>query len=396
MLAPWYVSREPTGIRRAEADERWRWLTMRGLTWILCACGALAWLPTAPARGGERPIVAVFQIEDRSGQLDAATLDQLTDYLGSLMARKGYQVVPRSQLKERLLEAKKGSYRACYDESCQIEVGKELAAQKSLASQVLKLGSRCTVTLNLFDLKRSASEGAGTASDSCEVDKVVDSLKLAVDDLLGGGTVPGPTAAGKEPGAGGGLEWVMSRPAGVEFAKSEVTVAQYKACVEAGKCSAPKTGGDCNWDQAGRDAHPINCVDWDQATAFCGWAGGRLPTEREWYAEASESGKRKFAWGDELVSCERAIWKQGGSGCGKNSTWPVCSKAAGHSVSGLCDLAGNVWEWTSSSEGRSRVVLGGSWDNDIPVMLRASARRLSAPANRYGSYGFRCGRSAKP
>jgi len=160
---------------------------------------ALALLWAAAALAQDRPIVAVFQIEDRSGKLDAKTLDQLTDYLGSLMARKGYQVVPRSQLRERLLEAKKGSYKACYDESCQIEVGKELAAQKSLASQVLKLGSQCMVTVNLFDLKRSASDGAGTASGRCEVDEVVGSLKKAVDDLLGGGTMPGPEAATEGP-----------------------------------------------------------------------------------------------------------------------------------------------------------------------------------------------------
>ncbi len=140
----------------------------------------------------DRPIVAVFQIEDKSGTLTSRALDQLNDYLGSLLANKGYQVVPRSQLRKRLLETKKGTYKECYDESCQIEVGKELAAQKSLASQILKLGSRCKVTLSLFDLRKAASEGAGTASGGCSEDAVVESLEKAVVNLFEG--VNGPSA----------------------------------------------------------------------------------------------------------------------------------------------------------------------------------------------------------
>ena len=56
---------------------------------------------------------------------------------------------------------------------------------------------------------------------------------------------------------------------------------------------------------------------------------------------------------------------EGGSGCGKNRTWPVCSKRRGDSVSGLCDMGGNVWELTSSIYGsghEERVLRGGSWN----------------------------------
>jgi len=193
-----------------------------------------------------------------------------------------------------------------------------------------------------------------------------------------------------------GFAWIFSRPAGIEFTRSEVTVSQYRACVKAGKCGAPISRGDCNWGQAGREAHPVNCVDWNQATMFCGWAGGRLPTEEEWEAEASAGGKRHYPWGEEEVNCERAIWRQEVPGCRKDGTWPVCSKPAGNSVSGLCDMSGNVWEWTSSSEGSARVLRGGSWLDDNPVKLRASYRYRGDPAYRGGGYGFRCGRSAKP
>ncbi len=193
-----------------------------------------------------------------------------------------------------------------------------------------------------------------------------------------------------------GLSWVVSRPAGIELTKTEVTVGQYRACVEAGKCSRPNSYKGCNWDQKGRDQHPVNCVDWNQATAFCAWAGGRLPTKQEWQAEASDGGKRQYPWGNAEVSCDLAIWSGGGPGCGRESTWPVCSKPAGNSVSGLCDLSGNVSEWTSSLEITARVYCGGSWNDVNTGNLQASARGGRTPSRWGRDHGFRCGRSAKP
>lgn len=153
------------------------------------------------ARGAdERPIAVVFEIEDRSKTLRPAARDQLNDYLSSLLTKGGYQVVPRSQLKERLTDAKAGSYKACYDQACQIELGRELAAQKSLASQVLKLGKQCKVTVNLYDLKRATSEGAGTHSGSCGEDDIVASMERAMADLLRRPAAP----AGDRPAAADG------------------------------------------------------------------------------------------------------------------------------------------------------------------------------------------------
>lgn len=210
--------------------------------------------------------------------------------------------------------------------------------------------------------------------------------------------VPGKPSAAKSGPAG--IKWVHSRPAGIEFTKTEVTVAQYLACVQADKCTAPlmKTEDKfCTWGHPGRDKHPVNCVDWNQATAFCEWAGGRLPTEEEWEAEASNSGKRQYPWGDKEVSCERAVMSQAGSGCGRNSSWPVCSKTRGNSVSGLCDMSGNLFEWTSSwfeTEQKTRVVRGGSWVYGGSGRFRASYRYSYPPTERFYIIGFRCGRSA--
>ena len=197
-----------------------------------------------------------------------------------------------------------------------------------------------------------------------------------------------------------GIEWVYSKPAGVQLAKTETTVAQYAACVQAGSCEAKhhatKSDWDkCNWGHSDRDDHPMNCVDWYGADQFCKWAGGRLPTEDEWYAEASESGRRKYPWGDREVDCSLAIWGDGSNtdGCGKDRTWPVCSKTAGNSVSGLCDMSGNLWEWTSTwydNSQKERVLRGGSWNSDDPEYLRASYRFGDNPGSWYLDYGFRC------
>jgi len=356
--------------------------------------------------------VAVFDIEARNVGLAADKLDDLTDYLCSLLAQNGYQVVPRARLRESLLEKKKESYRQCYDEGCQIEIGRELAAQKSASTQVRELGGECKVTLTLFDLRKSTSEGAGVASGGCKEPEIVKSLEEAVARLVGSGAgaaspspAPVPPAshppklAGVTPAAAekAGLLWIGSTPAGIDLTRTEVTVAQYRACVEAGKCSAPKAAdadNKCNWGAPDRGNHPVNCVGYDQAAAFCGWVGGRLPTEAEWYAEATYGDTRQFPWGDERPTCDLAVMEDK-KGCGRDSTWPVCSKPKGHSVSGLCDMSGNVFEWLVSSDKDTRVFRGGSWT--MRLYPSVSMRVLDIHAeNRGNDVGFCCGRPFGP
>ena len=144
---------------------------------------ALVSTPSPTPVPAPKPVVAVFDIEVKGLELDAGALDRLADWLGTLLTRRDYQVVPRSQLKERLLQQKTESYKSCYDESCQIEIGKELAAEKTLSTQVLKLGGVCKVSLTLFDLKRAASERAGQGEGACDEEGVVRALEAAVDDL---------------------------------------------------------------------------------------------------------------------------------------------------------------------------------------------------------------------
>jgi len=257
----------------------------------------------------------------------------------------------------------------------------------------------------------------------------VDELKKA--DALGGSPevdkllaeISKPSMAGqagiewvKIPGGSfvmGTNDWEYTKPRhrvavrDFSMARSEVTVEQYKACVDAGACTAPGAGGYCNWGVSGRERHPVNCVDWSQARAFSQWVGGRLPSEAEWeYAARSAGKERRYPWGDEPATCERAVISDGGKGCGQDSTWPVCSKPKGDTEQGLCDMAGNVWEWEqdryqgsyhgaptdgSAREGPAgpgRVLRGGSWGS--PADYARSARRLSlVPGYRDNNLCFR-------
>jgi F0F1-type ATP synthase membrane subunit c/vacuolar-type H+-ATPase subunit K len=134
---------------------------------------------------GKAVIIAVFDIEDRGAKLAKDTLLRLSDYLAVQIAATGaYQVIPRDKLKERLVRQKRASYRQCYAQSCQIEIGKELAAQKSLSTMVVKLGSKCNVTSVLYDLRKAASEGGASASGRCDEDGIVGSLETVVRKLV--------------------------------------------------------------------------------------------------------------------------------------------------------------------------------------------------------------------
>jgi len=190
----------------------------------------------------------------------------------------------------------------------------------------------------------------------------------------------------------------------------EVTVRQYGACVKAGTCSNPDTGGGCNWSVSDRKSHPINCVDWNQADSFCKWAGKRLPTEAEWEKAARGTDGRIYPWGNKQASCNYAIMNDDGNGCGKDSTWAVGSKKSGASPYGAMDMAGNVAEWVADRYdenyyqsslsnnptgpwlGEYRALRGSWWGSD-PGALRASHRYRSDPGVRGNNIGFRCART---
>ena len=91
----------------------------------------------------------------------------------------------------------------------------------------------------------------------------------------------------------------------------------------------------------------MNCITWREARNFARWVGGDLLSEAEWEYTAKSAGKEKlFPWGNQFANCKRAVMSEMSKGCRKNSTWPVCSFTHGNTENGVCDMAGNVWEWT--------------------------------------------------
>jgi formylglycine-generating enzyme required for sulfatase activity len=187
---------------------------------------------------------------------------------------------------------------------------------------------------------------------------------------------------------------------------TEVTVAAYAACVRAGSCAAAATPNQyCNGNKSDRQSHPVNCVSWDEAGAYCAWANKRLPTEEEWEYAARGSDGRKYPWGNEAPGSQ-LCWDGEGSDLGKGirlTTCAVGSYSSGRSPFGLFDMAGNVWEWTSSghsadySKNRTndaRVIRGGSWNDSVASVVRGAFRSRYAPSFRPVTLGFRCSRAS--
>jgi hypothetical protein len=132
-------------------------------------------------------MIAVFDVDVSGLTLAPETLENLSDYLATRLAETGqYQVVPRTDVKARLVEVKTESYKECFDETCQIALGKALAAQKTLSTRIARLGSQCTVNLKVFDLAREASENAATMAGPCSEDGIAASMESAIDKLMAG------------------------------------------------------------------------------------------------------------------------------------------------------------------------------------------------------------------
>jgi formylglycine-generating enzyme required for sulfatase activity len=175
-----------------------------------------------------------------------------------------------------------------------------------------------------------------------------------------------------------------------ELDVSEVTSLAFGECVSQGACAATFPGGTCTGGQRALEQHPMNCVSLTQALAYCGWLGKRLPTEEEW-EWAARGGDRglKYPWGDQPPSAQ-LCWNRCEGTCRTRAFPP--------SAFGLYDLAGNVWEWTSSRSTAAGdtghpVFRGGGWRNDQASFFRVAARFADHPDDAQSVFiGFRCAR----
>jgi len=155
---------------------------------------------------------------------------------------------------------------------------------------------------------------------------------------------------------------------------------------------------------------PVQHVSFHEAEAFARWSGKRLPTEVEWERAAGwdeRRGKMRYPWGQESVGYEANLGRR------RFSPAPAGSYGGGVSPVDCVQMAGDVWEWTSSffqpypgflafpypeySEAffgeEYRVLRGGSWATD-PLVARTSFRSWDVPACRHLFAGLRCARDA--
>ncbi len=176
-----------------------------------------------------------------------------------------------------------------------------------------------------------------------------------------------------------------------------VTNEDFKAFVDATGHRFPRYWSESGEIPAGKERHPVVGVNYGDATAFAAWKGRRLPTEQEWEKAARGTDGLRWPWGN--------VFDETRANVGQKTTSPVGAFPKGRNAYGLYDMAGNVWEWTStwyapypgSPPNRANMrfrndtylsVRGGSYGSDIGS-ARGADRGIKKPAESGPSLGFR-------
>jgi formylglycine-generating enzyme required for sulfatase activity len=396
-------------------------------------------------------------LEFKGANLKADILDTMSDAVrggaSDALTSTGTNVMTRESM---LVLLKEMGIKECTEGDCEVETARNIGADYVISGRIVQMDGSYVATLKLHETKRGTLLGTRDAEAKKQKDlwHALKELgrKLVAEKLVARPNPPAvPASAPSSPivvlpapplpavspapqptgscaanqiSIPGGTFWmgdsdenpvhkVTLSPYCID--KTEVTVAAYRACIQSGECQpATSNSSLCNWGEAWKDRHPINCVDWNEARAYCEWTGGRLPTEVEWEFAARGLDGRKYPWGNEAPASQ-LCWGGEGNDLGRGNrqgTCPVGRYPSGASPFGVLDMAGNVREWTEDSYApysaeaeraplRSRpnvslfVNRGGSWGNRSPSWVRAANRDRVETGVRINDLGFRCARGAK-
>ncbi len=177
--------------------------------------------------------------------------------------------------------------------------------------------------------------------------------------------------------------------------KYPVTNERYRKFVRATGHNAPyldeMAAKPFNWRRdrylKGKEKYPVVLVDWHDAAAFSRWAGKTLPTEEQWEKAARGTDGRAYPWGEEFDEKKCNCWLTGIETVTSADRFP-----SGASPYGCLDMAGNVWEWTSTRRNGLYVLRGGSFfEGDVFVRCHTTKalRPWAKPHSKKVNGGFR-------